>query len=314
MLNNPSRVLLLPSASSPGTFLPPYVALPGSKRPNSPPLPAESTYRSIFPASQQADDSDADASSSEGEDPLAQGIFGALPPSTEKTEGGDDDIESEEETYDSIVRTKNLYYSQKTKADPMDVSAWLAWARFSATAGFPAVSDPSFLAAKTSSSSARPLASTLHGRAEITLIHLTRALEQHPALAESVQFMLALLEAATEVEPAEKVGKRWDEALRNKLGGDIAVWRAWGSWKMSERESGGGGGNVTAAWAEEGLARLRGLWQAAESKSSGDFAASYFVVAHLMLLITSDPYSARRDRGHRGLPSPAGVSRSERGR
>lgn len=84
--------------------------------------------------------------------------------------------------------------------------------------------------------------------------------------------MLALLSASQEVEPPSKVAERWDEVLAGPLGGEIDIWRAWGGWRMETITRGsegveGGEGDVTAGWAEDGLARLRKVWDGLEERS-----------------------------------------------
>lgn len=250
-LRSSSRLVLLPSphGNASSESLPSYVPLPMAKRRAT---DAEDTYRSILAPERDDDEDDGLAGSGdeEAEDPLAKGVFGDLKQSDEDEDAEEDDVEAE--STESLVRNRNIEFSRRLAADPSDVDGWLAWAKFSSETGFsdrPSSPGPS--------SKATPaVTASLFSRSTIVLAHLDRALSSHPAILETnPRFMLALMQAAVEVESTVKVEARWEKLLAGPLGVQLEVWRAWGDYKMSSR--GKGADDACAGWAEEGLARLQ---------------------------------------------------------
>lgn len=184
---------------------------------------------------------------------------------------GEDEDASDVETKDLTYRSKNVRFSQRAKEAPLDAQNWIDWAQFSAQAGFddrrPLAHLPS--SASHEGAGVRPSASS---RAAITFTVLDRAALSYPKLEDDLTFVLALLEAAEEVESPLELSRRWKSVLEGPLNKDVSVWRAWGNWKMARREGQEGeGGTDVATWAEEGLQMLRALWKQIPSGSLGPF-------------------------------------------
>lgn len=252
MLNSASLVIQPAAASS--TSLGDYVRFSKRRRLEE---PVDVPYRSIE-ADERESSSDEDEEA-EGGAALQEGVFGRL-----EAGGDEDEGASDVETKESAYRTKNVQFAQRSKEAPLDADNWIAWARFSALAGF----DDRPLAASSSSSTA-PSGPSIRSRSFIVFTILDRAALSQPALEHDPAFVLALLEAAEQAEEPQALAARWDRALEGPLNMDVTLWRAWGNWKMSSRSGQQGESDDITLWAEEGLERLRAMWRRAAPGSLG---------------------------------------------
>lgn len=260
-LNAPSLVIMPAAQSTQSSNLGDYVRF--SKRRRIEESVGE-PYRAIEDTSESSA-SEEDDDGAESVAALPEGVFGRLAGlNGEEDEEGADETGPGVGTKESAYRTRNLAFAQRAKEAPLDVANWLAWARFSAHAGF----DDRPLASSSSLSSA-PSGPSSGSRASIIFTVLDRAALSNPSLEYDPTFGLALLEAAVEAEEPPALAARWDRVLAGPLNKDVNIWRAWGTWQMSSRTGQQAEGDDLTRWAEDGLERLRAMWRDAPPGSTG---------------------------------------------
>jgi hypothetical protein len=266
LLNAPSLVVQPAAQAITTSDLGEYVRFSKRRRIEE---PAEEPYRTVEDAS-EASSSEEEGDAESGGAALPEGVFGRLAGVDVSDEEGADEPGSGVETKESVYRNKNVRFAQRAKAAPLDVANWLAWAQFSAHAGF----DDRPLAPSSSLSASAPPVPSSKSRASIVFTVLDRAALSNPSLEYNPTFVLALLEAAAEAEDSPALVARWDRVLSGPLNKDVNIWRAWGTWQMSGRSGQQAEGDDLTRWAENGLARLRAMWQDAPTGSTGRSCAS----------------------------------------
>lgn len=266
LLNAPSLVIQPAAQSATTSSLGDYVRFSKRRRIEE---SVEESYRAIDAASGSSSSEEEDEAESGAA--LPEGVFGRLPgiDHDEVDDEGKDEAGSGVETKESAYKARNLRFAQQAKEAPLDVANWLAWAHFSAHAGF----DVRPLASGSSFSSSAPPGPSSKSRASITFTVLDRAALSNPSLESDPAFVLALLEAAAEAEDSLALAARWDRVLSGPLNKDVNIWRAWGTWQMLSRSGQQAEGDDLTRWAEDGLERLRTMWRDAPHGSTGESAA-----------------------------------------